>query len=161
MTVTQFLEDLRLAGGDPEKKRIAYAAFRERDTANRNEQYTVAVARGLPEGQGWRATPVLLVNGYTMWEIYSPDGEYVSLKEALQKAGVRNGENVRIRQWKKSEEVKLKAYLGQRMSIGRIKVLMGIGNDIVEKRSRKKDGWFDKEEQKLMLYYNLSLLVTP
>jgi hypothetical protein len=68
---------------------------------------------------------------------------------------------VRIRQWKKSEEVKLKAYLGQRMSIGRIKVLMGIGNDIVEKRSRKKDGWFDEEEQKLMLYYNLSSLVTP
>lgn len=47
---------------------------------------------------------------------------------------------MRIRQWKKSEEVKLKAYLGQRMSIGRIKVLMGIGYDIVEKKI-KEEGW--------------------
>ena len=78
--------------------------------------------------------------GSTSSDTLAPDGEHVSLKEALQKAGVGNGENVRIRQWKKSEEVKLKAYLGQRMSIGRIKVLMGIGYDIVEKKI-KEEGW--------------------
>ncbi len=86
-----------LAEGDPELKRIAYAAFRERDTANRNEQYTAAVARGLPEGQGWRGIPRPIADGYTTWDIFSPDGGQLSLKEELQKTGVGNGENVQIR----------------------------------------------------------------
>jgi len=128
-----------LAGGDPEKKRIAYAASRETDTANRNDQYTAAVARGLPEGQGWRAIPRPTPNGYSMWEIYSPDGKMVTLKDALQKAGVGNGENVRLRQWTKTEEDKLKAYLDQRMTIKRIKVLMEIG-DAIERKIKEK-GW--------------------
>ena len=140
MTVAQYFEDLRLAGGDPELMRIAYAAFRERDTANRNEQYTAAVARGLPKGQGWRGLPSPKASGYLSWQIYSPDGEQVSLKDALQKAGVGNGENVRIFQWLKTEEDMLKAYLDQRMIIKRIKMLMGIGYDCLEKKI-KEEGW--------------------
>lgn len=109
MYVAEYLQDLRLAGGDPELKRIAYAAFRERETANRNEQCVAAVARGLPKGQGWRAIPVKRSDGYSSWDIYDQGGKEVSLKEALQRAGIGNGENVQICAWSKSEEDELKA----------------------------------------------------
>ena len=103
MCVAEYLQDLRLAGGDPELKRIAYAAFRERETANRNEQCVAAVARGLPKGQGWRAIPVKRSDGYSSWDIYDQGGKEVS------RAGIGNGENVQICAWSKSEEDELKA----------------------------------------------------
>jgi hypothetical protein len=102
MCVAEYLQDLRLAGGDPELKRIAYAAFRERETANRNERFVAAVARGLPKGQGRS-------DGYSSWDKYDQGGKEVSLKEALQRAGIGNGENVQICAWSKSEEDELKA----------------------------------------------------
>jgi hypothetical protein len=51
MSVAKFIQDLGLAGGDPELISNAYEAFRERDTANRNEEYAAAVSKGLPAGR--------------------------------------------------------------------------------------------------------------
>jgi hypothetical protein len=91
------------------------------------------IPRGLPE-------PNPRASGCTSWDIYSPDGKQVSLKDALQKAGVGNGEDVRIRQWSKTEEDTLKAYLYQRISNKRIAVLMRMNFDVVEKKIKEK-GW--------------------
>jgi hypothetical protein len=129
-----------LAGRDPELKRVAYAAFRERETAHRNEQYVAVVAKRFTRRQGWRPKPRNCGNGYSSWDTYDQDGNEVSLKEALQRAGVGNGENVKIRAWSKSEKDELKAYFDEKMSIRAIKVLMKMGYAAVERKIKEK-GW--------------------
>ncbi len=70
--LSQYLQDIWVAGGDPELKRIAYASLWETDTANHSEQYVAAVAKGWLERQRWRAIPKTLLTDYISLTIYKP-----------------------------------------------------------------------------------------
>ncbi len=136
--ITQFLRDLRLAGGDEEKVNDAYEAFWERDTENRTAQYDAAVARGLPPGQGWRAVPVPSGSGYSTWRIFDEDDNQVSLAVARQRAGVGDGGNVRARVWTEEMYDELEKYLAQKKSSIAIATLMKVGYPVMKRKIRKK-----------------------
>ncbi len=112
--------------------------FIQRDTANRTAQYDAAFDLGLPRGQGWRAVPTYVGNGYSSWKIFDEEDNRVSLAEARKRAGVGDGGHVKARVWTEEMYEDLKKYLAQKKSSNAIATLMKVGYTTVESKIREK-----------------------